>query len=212
MNYFRVQVIEMRKYLFIIKNQFMISLSYKANFLIGFLSNVLQLFVSLFIWDSIFLNSKISIDYTKSQMFMYIIVSFIIRLIFSSDYIFRLSGLIHNGKLSQQLIKPISLLYEGFSYFIGKKLIVIILFVVSFGFLILLGLIHEIPNLLLFVIFIITNFMMFFYMLSFLSVLGFWLIQMWPLRPVYNAMFAVLGGTLFPLDLLPDRYFLFFTI
>ncbi|HEL9636232.1 TPA: hypothetical protein U0579_001014 [Streptococcus suis] len=33
--------------------------------------------------------------------------------------------------------------------------------------------------------------------------LGFWLIHMWPIRPILNALYVFLEGLLFPLNMLP---------
>jgi len=83
----------------------------------------------------------------------------------------------------------------------------ILLLICSIGILSIFSIIEGSSNIFMLIAFLIINFIMFFYMLSFISVLGFWLVQMWPIRPIFNAMFAVLGGTLFPLDLLPENIF-----
>ena len=59
---------------------------------------------------------------------------------------------------------------------------------------------------LVFLLFII-NFCMFFMLVSLVGNLGFYLINMWTLRPLINSVYLLLGGLLFPLNLLGNNIY-----
>lgn len=54
------------------------------------------------------------------------------------------------------------------------------------------------------ILLLFSNFILLFIFGATLGNLSFWVIQMWPMKPLYGSLMAILGGGLFPLDLLPN--------
>lgn len=191
----------MRKYLNIFKSNLFQILAYKWNVLGKFLVQLIPLISSIFIWLAIYQSGGGNVDYTKNEVVLYLILTTIIATIFSPLPIFRLSSLIRSGKLSIQLIRPISILKESFSSTLGRQLINIVTVLII---LLIMTITKQIEVINLFIGLLIMHFayIMYFLMTSCISLLGFWLIQMWPLRSIYNAIYLFFGGLVFPISFL----------
>lgn len=111
--------------------------------------------------------------------------------------------LVRSGKLTTLLLRPISILKESFANFIGSKLVWIIVCFLFWQIGIIMGRLSV--GSCVGLVFVVSNFVMFFLLLSVVSTISFWLVQTWTLRPVLSAMYLLLGGLYFPLDLLPER-------
>lgn len=194
----------MRKYVLVFFNTLSIQMSYKFNFLSSLLNNMLSIFIGIFTWNSIYDSSKVSMigNLTHSQMILYIILTHMSTFIFSTNMVLKMGGLIRSGKLTTHLLRPYSLLYVFFAEFLAEK----VPFIFPYLIVMLWGIYHSvytIPYLLLLLVFLVSNILMFFFMIMFIGNLGFWLIHMWPLRPILNAIYMFFGGLLFPLNILP---------
>lgn len=201
----------MKKYVVIFLNQLNIQLSYKFNLITGIISNLISIFLSFFMWKAIYTanGGQVIGGYTENEMLVYIIVVNLLSILFSFEHVVRLGGLIRTGKLSTLLLRPISLLKESFAVFMGQKCIYLVIFAViylfSFGSVTTAG-DHSLYFIAL-ILFTVLIIVMFFLLISMISTLGFWLIQMWPIRPVLNALYLILGGLYFPLNLFPNSIY-----
>lgn len=203
----------MKKYLVIFLNQLNIQLSYKFNLITGIISNLISIFLSFFMWRAIYAanDGQVIGGYTEKQMLVYIVVVNLLSILFSFEHVVRLGGLIRSGKLTTLLLRPISLLKESFAVFMGQKFIYLAIFIViymfSLGSISIEGYNYDFLYFMALIIFALLAMVMFFLMISAISTLGFWLIQMWPTRPVLNALYLILGGLYFPLNLLPNSIY-----
>ncbi|MDQ0177254.1 ABC transporter permease [Bacillus chungangensis] len=193
----------MKAYVQVLKNQIAAGLQFKWNTLAGMVMQLLQLVTSVFVWRSIFSHHQNAINaYTFETMLSYLILVSLIGIMFSSDHVFRLTNMVRKGTLSHYLIRPYSFLGDSFFAYIGSK-VVLFFFLLFFLFVLyLLNMIHislTMTGMLLF----ICNFLLLFIFGLVVSTFSFWLIEMWPLRPLYASLMGLLGGTLYPLDLLP---------
>lgn len=194
----------MNTYIKITINQILIELTYKFNFILSIISNVIQLMTGIFVWNSIYASNVTIEKYSFSEIVIYLILTTATGLLFSFEPIFRLGRMIHNGKLNEMLVRPVSILGESFAYYTGKKSI----FIFIYTMLILIFGINAIEKQLLQIIMLlVVNYIMFFMLISLISTISFWIIEIWPLRPILNAFYMLLGGIYFPLDLLPDEMY-----
>lgn len=200
----------MKSYLSIFLNNLSVTLTYKLNLLTGIFSNLISVIISFFVWKSIFAfqpeHATIG-GYTESKMLLYIVTVNLLSIIFSSEHIVRLGGLVRTGKLTTWLLRPVNLLGESFATFLGQKVIYIASF--SFLYFFFVRENHYLCSRLLLLADTMVAFVMFFLLISVISTLGFWMIQMWPIRPIMNAAYLLLGGLYFPLNLLPESIFQF---
>lgn len=197
----------MMKYVVIALNQFYTSLTYKFNFFIGIFNTFLSTLISIFVWNAIYSHSNQLIGgMTRIEMLFYIIITNIGSIIFSFENVVRYGGLIRSGKLTTMLIRPYSLLKESFAIFIGQRLFFISIYIIIFV-LKIINTDNVKYNSLLFLYFI-SILIMLNLLINLIGNLGFWLIQVWPLRPLFNAIYMLFGGLYFPLNLLPENIYI----
>lgn len=190
------------KYIYAFLTSLSKSLTYRANFILKFITVFFETIISLFMWIAIYkFNSSGEImGISSHQMTIYLLLVNLISLIFSMDPIFELSKLIRDGNLTVSIIRPINLLYFSLSQYVGKAFPFLLIYMIILVF----NLISNPIKLLISIISVVTIYIMFFLLITCISLCGFWLIQVWPLRPIINACFLLLGGKLFPLQLLPN--------
>jgi ABC-2 type transport system permease protein len=199
----------MRKYLVIALKQFLATMSYKFNFVMGLISPLIMLFLTYWTWTAIY-NSAGSTEiggYTESEMLAYIIIANLTFMIFSFESVMRMSGMVRNGKLTVVLVRPISILGESVAVFVGQKLIFVGGYVVMIAVFYAAGFYPSIAYAGMMLLVFVVNFILFTLLVTLISLASFWVIQMWPLRSILNAVYFLLAGMYFPLDLLPDSIF-----
>ncbi|WP_395319707.1 ABC-2 family transporter protein [Fructilactobacillus frigidiflavus] len=185
------------KYLVVATNSFFSSLTYRSNLLISLLSRIIQLSLSLFMWNSIYKSSSQIIGgYTKSEMFTYLLLTGILSLLFTFEPIFRISQIVQSGQISILLLRPIKVKWENLANFIGAKIIVILIAISA------IFLFNPSTGLLL-IFYLILAILLWYELMFLIGSFSFWIIQMWPLKPIINAFYLLFGGLLFPLDILP---------
>jgi len=194
----------MKKYISIFKTDFISALAYKWDFLGSLFLRLITLLSIIFMWNGIYNSGGEFENYALSDIIVYLLFSTLIFSIFSSRIAFRLSYLIRTGELSIYLVRPISIIKESFAVSFSDKIINLIIF---FGILIFTTILlsFNIINVILGVLMIFFSYIMYFYMLSCISLLGFWLIQMWPLRALYNAIYTLFGGLVIPLSFFGEK-------
>ncbi len=192
----------MRKYLRITMNRALIAYQYRFNALSKIFIVFLQFIVVYFLWKNIYKSSGKEFigTYSQNEMLIYILITNFTNYVYGFDNIHRLGGLVRTGKLNSLLIQPISLIKENFFNYLGNKIVIFTVFI-------LLVIIANIKYTFLSILLIFTTFIMYFYLTAAVSVLGFWLLEVWPLHGLLNGMFYILAGIYFPLDLIPERIY-----
>lgn len=191
----------MRPYLQVLSNTLAVSLTYRWNVVAGLGTQLVQLLTSLFLWQQIFGDQPQVARYTYGEMAAYLVLTSLVGVTFSPAHIFRLPALIRQGRLNSYLVRPYSFLGDAFAGFVGGKAVeVAITGLIALG-LWLAGLLHLRDVSPVMILLVICNALLLF---LFGSALGFWLVQMWPFKPLYHALMTLMGGALFPLDLLPE--------
>lgn len=194
----------MKKYAVVLINHLQIQLTYKFNVIMGLFNQLLGVLVALLTWSAIFSSSSQGIigHFTRSQMFVYLIIVNFSAVVFGMSRVSNLGNLVHTGKLTTHLLRPYSFLGQEIAFFLGDKLLYLLLYLVAIISTLAMG--YEWYYTLALIVLLISNLMMFSLLINFIANLGFWLIQTWPLRPILNAAYSLLGGLLFPLNLLPS--------
>lgn len=201
----------MRKYIKVFLNQIFVQMSYKINFLTHIATNVLGVLVALLTWNAIYESISLPTvgHFSKIQMLTYIALTNMSMVLFTTTDVVRLGYFVRNGKLTVHLLRPYSFLAYSFYEYLGSKILYLVLygslFLLSFSFY------GNLSYPFYQILFLAINLVMFFMFISVVGLLGFWLVQMWPLRPVMTALYMLFAGLLFPLDLLPEPFYNFFS-
>lgn len=194
----------LQPYFLIFKANLAKEISYRFNFLFTYLLHITRLLIYLTVWSVIFTKQTEINGYTWGSIASYYVLTTIIILLLAPSHMFDLQPLIRKGTLNSVIIKPINIEANIFAKFLASKVpIFIIMSLLIFLVFHLLDIkitlsLHPLSITLFFLSLALA-----FYFGLFVSVLAFWLIEMWPLRRFFQGCMALFGGIIAPLDLLP---------
>lgn len=192
-------------YYLIFKANLAKDMSYRFNFLFAYALRITQLLLYLVVWSLIFKDQTQINGYTWNEMATYFALITITTMIFYPNHMFEMQPLIRKGTLSSFLIKPINFEMNVLAKFLASK--VPSLFIMSFfvmGLFYLLKIDMELSINYLSLSIMLASLFLTFYFGLFISVLAFWLVEMWPLRRIFQGCMALFGGVIAPLELLPN--------
>ena len=183
-------------------------MSYRFNFAMWRLRNVLQLLTVYYLWLAVTPQNGHIFGYSRSLILTYVLGASLIGSIVFSTRTQEMGDNINNGELSQFLIRPFGYLGYWFARDIGDKL-----FNVSFAlaeltiiYFILRPSIFLQPNIfavLLTIGAICIAVVMNFFLGSLLGMIAFWSPEVWAPRFIFFTLVSFFAGGLFPLDILP---------
>ncbi|MCT3465985.1 ABC transporter permease [Lactobacillus delbrueckii subsp. bulgaricus] len=171
-------------------------LIYRANMIMKLVLQLASLLVTVLMWKFILAESG-----NFQQMARYLLATNLISLIFTTGPVFQFADMVESGNLSLYLTRPLSLYWYLFNYNLGLQTPLLLLYLI-----LLLFLVKSAGPVFLLLIYLLLSSLMFFSLMMVLAMLSFWLINMWPLRSGINAVYLLLGGLYFPLNLLGPVY------
>ncbi|WP_068268921.1 ABC transporter permease [Caviibacter abscessus] len=183
-------------------NQVLINFQYRFNFIAKVSIYLFQFFIIYFMWKSIYKDSELKTigNYNYNEMIIYILITNISALVYNFNGIHRIGQLVRTGKLTTILLRPLSIIEESFSQYLGNK---IFAYILSF----LIIIFSNIKFKILSILYISSTFMMYFYLTMLIACLGFFIFQTGPLQGLFNGIFYILAGVYFPLNLLPGKIY-----
>jgi len=194
-----------KPYLLIFKANLAKDMSYRFNYLFTYILHVTRLLICLAVWSVIFTEHNEIHHYTWNEMVSYYAFNTIVLLLLFPTHMFDLQPLIRKGTLNSILIKPINIEANILAKFLASKLpLFLIMSVLTYLVFQLLKINIHVTVTTTTTILFILSFALTFYFGLFISALAFWLIEMWPLRRVFQGCMALFGGVIAPLDLLPS--------
>lgn len=186
--------------------------TYRLNFILWRVRNVLRLLMTYFLWNGVFSSNVIAFGYDKSQIITYIFMVLIVQsLILSAPSADNIGGEISSGDLSNYLVKPMSYLKYWFTRDLASKLLNIIFAV--FEVTILAGILKPVlafpasPLSILALIVMCILAMIIYYCLNVaVRCVAFWAPEnTWGFAFIVIVFLEVLAGGIFPLDVLPNN-------
>lgn len=198
----------MKKYWKILTTDFQNSLTYRVNFVMWRIRQVIIFLVPYFIWTSVLHSGDSLYGYELNQLLTYTFGTILLRsLVFSSRTI-DLAGIINSGDLTLYLLKPISIFKYWFARDISDKLMNLSFIFIEFPLLILIlrpplslqaNLLFVAQAILATAIAVI----MYFYLNFLFGMIGFWSREVWAPRFLLLVILQFASGGIFPLDMLP---------
>lgn len=154
-------------------------------------------------WHAIYAEKKFSTisSYTEKEMFFYLFLTGVLSFIFTFEPVFRLANQVKSGRLTTLMLRPINIRLESLSYYVGSKIVFITIIIVV------ICLFTNPLNYLSWIVYLIVSLILWHELMFVIGTFSFWLIQMWPLRPIINAIYLFFGGLLFPLTVLPSALY-----
>ena len=199
----------MKKYLAIIKTEFQRQMTYRWDF-VGFrVANLLEISAQLIIWTVIFKEQNIIQGYTYEEMMTYILVGWIFLFLTNSyGYEDNIARDIHEGRLSNFLLKPISYLKYSVALSFGRVSLALVSCVVLSGLLILffqesiLGP-SNIINIFIIIIMVFLGYIIRLFLSIIVGFIAFWTVDISGPHYSINIIIKFLAGAYFPMNLLP---------
>jgi ABC-2 type transport system permease protein len=201
----------MKKYLTVFAIDWQNQFTYRLNFILWRLRNILRLLMVYFLWNGIFTTNKVIAGYSRPEMLTYVfLVLAAVAIVLSAPSADNVGGEIASGDLSNFLVKPVSYIRYWFIRDLSSKLLNLSFSVVEATILWLL-LRPEIvfptqPLIWLAVIFSLGLAIPIYYFLGICArFVSFWAPEdTWGLGFLVLIFVEIFSGMIFPLDILPE--------
>jgi ABC-2 type transport system permease protein len=202
----------MQTYFQIIRNTWDQALAYRTSFILFRVREVLQLLSMYFIWLFVIPENGSFSGYTQATMLTYVLAGAFINDIIFSTRTTAIATEINDGTLTNFLIRPMSYLKYHFFRDFGDKAMNISFSLVEIT--IIFFLLHppfilqtNMLTILLLVMSILLGVVMHFFISCMIGFIGFWSNEGWGPRFIFYQAVGFFSGSLFPLDVLPDKVF-----
>ncbi len=200
-----------RKIIAVSRNEWLKAFFYRVSILSFRLGEFVQVAFNVIIWTAIFRSAAEVGGYDYPQMMTYIVVGYLFALL-SDNYVYEanISRLIHDGRLSNIMVKPISFLGYIVSAALGRVSVTIF----SSSFMLLPIIIFWnrllppsgfLPVLIILAILIISYFVKLFLSIL-IGMIAFWFIQVSGFQSSFRQLEKMLSGSYFPINILPLIY------
>lgn len=198
----------LKKYWTLFQMSWQAGLAYPVSFAMWRFRQILTTVMSLTIWSVIYAQDATVFGYTEAQMIGYVFLVSLLQGTILATSLHGLANKIYSGTISQQLIKPISILkslaiddvadkLKNLSFIVFETIFLYFIFKPEF----------VVPSLgvfLLFLVWIFLAIIIHFYIEILFGTLGFWSPQSWGPMFLFFMIVDATAGKLFPLDILPD--------
>lgn len=203
----------MYKYLSVFRISLIQEFAYRMNFIMWRVRNVMGFFLIFFLWDSVFSDpQRVLFGYDRARILTYVFGILLIKSIVTSVRSIDIAGEISQGNLANYLIKPISYFKYWFTRDLASKLLNIFfaVFEIAFLYIILRPPFYfqiDFLYLSMFFISLALAIILFFLLMTLVNLFPLWYPeQSWGM-PFLLLIFAdLLGGGVFPLDILPSSF------
>lgn len=207
----------MNKYLLVAKDTWDETLTYRLNFVMYRLRNVLSFLTFYFFWIALLPQNGSLFGYSQSVMLTYVLGTSLLSAFVLSSQSYKVGDDIIQGNLSNYLIKPMHYFTYWLARDIGDKAMNIAFVTAELtGLFLLLQPPVLIQTDMLFLIFsVIAVFLgmgIYFYFNVILGMIGFWSPEVWAPRFIFMIIVSFFSGGYFPLDILPKSIYTFFSL
>lgn len=199
----------MRKYWALAKSFFAISAIRKADFIGNIIVNSVQIFAIVFLWTAIYDPDKSIAGYTLSDTVIYYVIILLITYLTTANTADYIANNIKFGSFSEWLLKPRSIMVSELSRAFGEqfyRLIILIPFYLLLAFVLSslkIGVNFTIPGIAVGAVFIMLGFLINCLFEYTLSMLAFWMDEVWSIRHFKEVVTDLLGGKRVPLAFFP---------
>jgi ABC-2 type transport system permease protein len=199
----------MQKYLHIFSISLQNEFTYRLNFILWRVRNLLKIVMTYFLWQGVFTATKTAFGYTPDQMTTYVLMVLIVTAVVFSAPSSEVGGEIANGNLSNYLVRPMNYLRYWFTRDIASKLLNLLFVSVELSMLWLFLRPHfevrlGVLGLLGFLGAVLIGMMLYFFFQLTTRFVAFWAPEnIWGISFLTFLFTDLLGGTIFPLDILP---------
>lgn len=186
--------------------------TYRGNLFVNIFMRFIVVLFSLFLWRAIYMGTSVIGSYSLHEMIIYtFFANFIYGLVNFDDYSYEMANDILYGKISMYLLRPVSFIKTSFFECMGSKtiyfpvdlfayVIPLVLFEISNGLEIFLNLYKFVAI----IIFMAGGIIISFLIAFILGCLTFYIENPSIVIYIKGEVFALLSGSVLPLDIFPD--------
>lgn len=202
----------MKKYLTIFSLSFQNEFTYRFNFILWRVRNVLRLLMVYFLWNAVFSTRTVALGYTKDQMYSYVfLVLVLLSFVMSAPSNDTIGGEIASGDLSNYLVKPIHYLKYWLTRDMSSKVLNLTFSLVEVSLLWVfikpqISLTANPHQLLLGFLVLLSGMFIYFFITKLAISTAFWVPEnTWGLMFIILVFMETLSGVIFPLDVLSPQ-------
>ncbi|MDO8503607.1 MAG: ABC-2 family transporter protein [bacterium] len=200
------------KYLEVLKTAWEDNLVYRTNLLLWRLRLIMSLLILYFLWSTVFLSTDKVFGYDRASILTYVLGTSFVRSLVLSSTSSDVAGEIHNGRLTNFLLKPFSYIGYWFTRDLADKILGLVFSILEISIIIWIFkppiILQRDPGIwLAFSVATILALILFFYLSFLISLMAFWIREIWGLRFLTMTSLEFLSGGMFPLDILPSGFF-----
>lgn len=203
----------MRKYWAVFNVSWQNGFVYRLNFILWRVRSVIVILTVYFLWEAIFRDNQVVFGFERSQILTYVFLALILRSLVLGVRSIDVGGEISDGRLTNFLIKPINYHAYWFTRDLADKVLNIFFSVgeVAVLYYLLRPPVYiqgDLSILFLFIVAVVLAVLLNFILGSIASYTTFWTPgNTWGFWFVYLVIQELLGGVLFPLDILPEAFY-----
>lgn len=186
-------------------------MAYRSNIIMAVIGRGIMVVVTYYLWKAIYESSQDSVmqGFTLNEMLTYVMITFLIGFVTSSDARFMISDDVKTGAIAMNLIKPINYRRRIVSACIGQFIFMFILLflpgaigITAYG--IINGVNITFETIILFVISIFLGFLINTYYSYIFGLLSFKFYSLWGVSQIADAIIMLVSGSLIPLTFFPE--------
>ncbi|WP_297630455.1 ABC-2 family transporter protein [uncultured Clostridium sp.] len=187
------------------------SMAYNANIFLGTIGNIIIVSVTFFLWKAIYSSSSKGImkGFTLNDMLIYVMITFVIGIITSSNCTMVVRGEVWDGSIAMELIKPINyrkrIMFMSFGGFLFNFIFLFLPgFIIVTAYSFYKGMHIGIIQIVLFFISMFLGFLINSFYSYMFGLLAFKFYNVWGLSQIANAIVMLISGALIPLTFFPS--------
>jgi ABC-2 type transport system permease protein len=200
----------MRKYAKVFNLSWQGEFTYRLSFVLWRVRNVLRFLMTFFLWKGIFVTNQNVFGYSQPELLTYVFLVLVVQsIVLSAPSADKIGAEISSGDISNYLVKPVSYLKYWFTRDLSSKFLNLSFALVEVGLLwILLRPNIQLPPSLIswigFVLICGMAVLIYFFVNVVTKLISFWTPEnTWGMTFLTLVMIEILGGSIFPLDVLP---------
>lgn len=186
----------------------------RLRFILWRVRQIIFIFVTYFLWYSIFEGKRSLFGYTQAEILTYILLATLISNFVMSTETYMVANDINSGDIINYILKPLSFFKYNLARDSADKLINV--FFTIFEIMLIVWLFKPSlyfngngTNILTIIVFVLLGTLIAFFINLSLSFIAFWTTEAWAIQFVYFILVGFLSGAYFPLDILPKPIFYF---
>lgn len=199
----------MKKYLLTFSLSLQEEFTYRLNFILWRVRNFLKILMTYFLWQGVFMTTETAFGYTPNEMTTYVLMVLVVTAMVFSAPSSAIGGEIASGELSNFLVKPVNYIRYWFSRDMASKLLNLLFVCIELAILwIFLKPQFEFrltwESGVGFLIAVLIGMALYFFFQLSTRFIAFWAPEnIWGIAFLSYLFTELLGGTIFPLDILP---------